>query len=296
VTQEYKTTYATIAVVVSVLALSFGDAIIKLTGLSLPLWQMYILRSVFALPVLGLLLLKRPRVSNGSFLWIMIRSLLLVLMWICYYSSLPLVSLSVAAAAYYTAPIFIAVLATLVSRKKLPLRIWLSLIVGFIGVLLILRPDGSEFRVATLLPLLAAILYASAMVLTSFKCRNDDPIKLSIALNVAFVICGILLGMFSGSSDSFLFGSWRPINLRLLGIVVILSASIVIGSVGAAIAYQNGPPTKIAAFDYSYLIFSLCWGVLFFAEIPSFVSLIGIAVIALAGYFVISTNYKSTLS
>ena len=295
-TQQYNTTYAIVAVVVAVLALSFGDAIIKLTGQSLPLWQMYILRSAFALPILGLVLLKRPRSSYGSFLWVAIRSLLLVVMWICYYCALPLISLSVAAAAYYTAPIFIAVLATIVSRKKLPLRIWLALIVGFFGVLLILRPDGSGFHVSTLLPLLAAMLYACAMVLTSVKCKKDDPISLAIALNIAFVVCGLFLGLFSDSSNSFLFGSWKSVDLKLLVIILILSVSIVIGSVGAAIAYQNGPPAKVAAFDYSYLIFSLVWGVIFFSEIPSFISLFGIVAIALAGYLVISIRNDTTKS
>jgi len=132
-------------VVIAVLALSLGDAIIKLTGVSLPLWQMYILRSAFALPVLGLVAFLRPRVPIDSVVWVTVRSrsLLLVAMWLCYYAALPHVSLSVAAAAYYTAPIFIAVLAALVFRKKPSMRIWLALILGFVGVLLILRPDGA---------------------------------------------------------------------------------------------------------------------------------------------------------
>jgi len=58
--------------------------------------------------------------------------------------------------------------------------------------------------------------------------------------------------------------------------------------VGAAIAYQNGPPATIAIFDYVYLLFSLIWGVLFFAHTPNITELVGILAIAAAGYTVIS--------
>lgn len=284
--QEYKTTFAVVAIVFAVLALSFGDAIIKLTGVSLPLWQLFILRSLLALPVLMLLVAKRRESSLHSVLWVTVRCVLLVAMWLCYYSSLPLISLSSAAAVYYTAPVFIAIVTAIVSgRMPLP-RVWFALVLGFTGVLLILRPDGSEVSFAMFLPLFAAVLYALAMVLTSVKCRDDDPIMLAIALNVAFVISGGILGMFSGSEGSFMFGPWQALNLKLIGTIAILALVIVVGNVGAAIAYQKGPPVTIAIFDYAYLVFSVIWGMLFFSEFPNFIAIVGIVAIAIAGYLV----------
>jgi len=288
VSQSFKTNYAIIAVVLSVLALSFGDAIIKLTGLALPLWQMYILRSMIALPMLLIITRFRKPTPMTSFFWVILRSLLLVVMWLCYYSSLNLVALSTAAAAYYTAPIFIALFATIASHKVPGLYVWFACTLGFFGVLLIVRPDETNFQWTIFLPILAAILYAVAMVLTSIKCKNDDPITLSITLNVAFIVSGILLALFSGSTDSYLFGQWQPLNSALIGTIAILAIVIVVGSVGAAIAYQNGPPATIAIFDYVYLLFSLIWGVLFFAHTPNITELVGILAIAAAGYTVIS--------
>jgi len=270
-----------------VLALSFGDAIIKLTGVSLPLWQLFILRSVFALPALLLVVAKRGASSPlHSVLWVIVRCALLVAMWLCYYSSLPLISLSSAAAVYYTAPIFIAIVTAAVSGRMPSSRVWFALVLGFTGVLLILRPDSSEVGFAMFLPLLAALLYALAMVLTSVKCRDDDPIVLAIALNVAFVVCGGILGMFAGSDGSFVLGQWQTLNLKLLGTIAILALVIVVGNVGAAIAYQKGPPVTIAIFDYAYLVFSVIWGVLFFSEYPNLISAMGIVAIAFAGYLV----------
>ena len=292
--KTYRTGLAITAVVISVLALSLGDAIIKAAGYSLPLWQMYILRSGLALPVLMGIYLLRDKKPRLSILWISLRSALLVLMWLCYYSALPAMPLSLAAAAYYTAPIFIIILSAIIYKKRPSIGASTSIILGFGGVMLILRPDATEFPIVTLLPVLAAILYAMAMMLTSVKCRHEDPITLVIALNIAFIICGSALGIGSGAPDSFLFGSWVPLDWKLIGILAVLSCAIVVGGVGAAVAYQHGPPTTAAAFDYSYLVFSLIWGVVFFSESPSWISLIGIGLIFIAGLLALYSSSKST--
>ncbi|WP_299599819.1 DMT family transporter [uncultured Tateyamaria sp.] len=280
----YRTGFAVGAVIIAVLALSLGDAIIKATGLDLPLWQMYILRSALVLPVLWWLARRKGPIAFTSLLWVILRSLLLVAMWLSYYSALPLMPLSLAAAAYYTSPIIITVLAALLAGRRPAPRVMLAVVLGFGGVTLVLRPDASGFDLAALLPLLAALLYACAMVLTSLKCRDDNPFALALALNIAFIVAGAGLGLFSGQEGSFIFGPWQSFDLALIGTVAALSAVILVGSVGAAIAYQNGPPATVAAFDYSYLVFSLIWGALFFTELPDALSLAGIAIIVLAGF------------
>lgn len=288
--KTYNTGRAVLAVVIAVLALSLGDAIIKATSLTLPLWQMYILRSALVLPILCVLVWKIGARPFGSLRWVVARSVLLVLMWLSYYVSLPLMPLSLAAAAYYTSPILITVLAAMLARTWPAPRVLLAIALGFGGVVLVLQPDTSGFQVATLLLVLAAFLYACAMVLTSAKCRNDDPFSLALALNIAFIIGGLILSLFAGQEGSFIFGPWQPVDLKLFGIVAALAAVILIGSVGAAIAYQNGPPATVAAFDYSYLVFSLIWGGMFFGELPDTLALAGIVIIVGAGLLALPSN------
>lgn len=280
---SFQTRRAVLAIILSVAALSLGDAVIKGSGLTLPLWQTLILRSALVVPLLAWLALRRRARALSNLRWVALRSLLLVLMWLSYYAALPLMPLSLAAAAIYTGPLFIVALSALVARSWPPGRVILAIVAGFAGVLLIIRPDASGFALGTLLPVLAAALYACAMVLTAAKCREDDPIALVLSLNVSFILCGLALGLFAGRDGSFLLGPWQALTPQLLGTVAVLSALILIGSLGAAIAYQNGPPATVAAFDYSYLIFSLGWGVVFFAEWPSPLGLIGIGIILGAG-------------
>ncbi len=279
----YRTGLAVAAIVCAVLALSLGDAIIKSTGLDLPLWQMYILRSALVVPPLWWLARRNGARGFGAPGWVVLRSALLVIMWLSYYAALPLMPLSLAAAGYYTAPILITVIAAALARRWPAPRVLLAIFMGFAGVVLVLRPDASGFDLATLLPLLAALLYACAMVLTARKCRNDDPFALALALNIAFIIAGAGLGIFAGREGSFVFGPWQSLDLALIGVVAMLAAVVFIGSVGAAIAYQNGPTATVAAFDYCYLVFSLMWGAIFFGEMPGALALIGIAIIVAAG-------------
>jgi len=121
------------------------------------------------------------------------------------------------------------------------------------------------------------------MVLTSAKCGEENPFLLALALNVAFVLAGLGLSGFAGQEGSFMLGPWQSVDLSMIGVVAALAVFILIGSVGAAVAYQMGPPGTVAAFDYSYLVFSLIWGAVFFSEVPGAVALVGIAAIAVAG-------------
>ncbi|EEE35036.1 possible transporter, RarD family, DMT superfamily [Rhodobacteraceae bacterium KLH11] len=293
-TQTNRTRRPILAIVASVAALSLGDAVVKATSLSLPLWQMYILRSALALPLLWWLARRQGSVTLHAPLWIVVRSTLLVFMWLSYYASLPLMPLSLAAAAYYTGPLFIVALSAAVARRWPTGRALLAITCGFIGVLMIIRPENSNFEIATLLPILAAFLYACAMVLTSAKCSEDSPFVLALALNVAFIVTGVVFGLFSGREGSLVFGPWQPLDLTLFGTIAVLAVLILIGSVGAAYAYQKGQPTTVAAFDYCYLVFSLLWGSLFFNELPGIIALIGICVIVGAGILALPPSRGGT--
>lgn len=101
---------AVTVIILTVLALSLGDALIKFTSGEFVIWQIFVLRSLVVLPVLLVYLkIKAPAAlaTPPSLGWTILRSLMLVGMWIAYYLSLPKLDLSIAAATYYTLPIFI---------------------------------------------------------------------------------------------------------------------------------------------------------------------------------------------
>ena len=81
-----------------------------------------------------------------------------------------------AAAVYYTIPLFITLFAACWLKEPVGLQGWSGVLIGFIGVLLMLNPQVGDLSTYALMPLASAILYALAMVLTRTKCRGENPL------------------------------------------------------------------------------------------------------------------------
>ena len=109
---------------------------------------------------------------------------MLTFMWVAYYTALPHVALSVAAAVYYTLPLFITLFAALFIGEMVGVQGWIAVFLGFCGVLLILKPQAEDFNAYALLPLISAILYAFAMIITRTKCKNESPLVLSVPIRL----------------------------------------------------------------------------------------------------------------
>jgi drug/metabolite transporter (DMT)-like permease len=294
--RPHRTTQGVSLILASVLTMAFADALVKLVSADLTLWQVFAARSLVGIPILIVLLLAtgvslKPR-SPG---WAFVRSALLVLTWIAYYASLPVLSLSVAAVAVYTGPIMIALLSAALIGEPVTARQWGGVLLGFIGVVAILRPGTEAFSWFTLLPLLAAALYALSMVLTRSKCQGEAPLALAFALHSSFLFTGLLgagvlavigLGVETKAAFPFLLGDWAPMGLREWGLMALLGALSAAYFMGVARAYQIAAPSIIATFDYAYLVSAALWGFVFFAEQPDLLTIGGMIVITVAGLLV----------
>ncbi len=297
-------TIAISAVLVACLSLSLGDSLIKQQSASFVIWQIFLVRSAIAIPFLIYFVRIRScevAIKPVQMGWTLLRSLILVCMWVFYFVALPHIELAVTAAAYYTLPLFIMLFAAIFLSETITARGWLAVVLGFIGTLLILQPQADDFNAYALLPVVAAICYACAMIMTRSKCRHEQPVVLSLWLNVSFVSVGALallvlyicdLDAKTQALNPFLLGEWTPMWLDEWRIMALLAIAFVVGSIGAAIAYQKGPPSIIAVYDYSYVAFAIVWGVLIFAEIPSSLVTAGIVMIVAAG--IVSIRQRST--
>lgn len=290
---------AVVTILLTALALSLGDALIKLVSTDIVLWQIFVIRSVIAIPALVIIIRLQSMTTSlipRRLGWTALRSVMLTSMWVAYYAALPHVALAVAAAAFYTLPIFIALFAALFIGDRVGPAGWLSVLLGFVGVLLILKPQAGDFNQYALLPLISAILYALAMILTRTKCRDESPLVLSLCLNVSFVVVGLAATVLTMLIDtpgdaepgtSFLLGQWTAMGRAEWLSMCLLATAVIIGSVGAAIAYQAGPPAIVATFDFTYVAFAAAWGLLFFGEVPGTIKLAGMAMVVAAGILAI---------
>ena len=286
---------AIVLILSSVTAMAFADALVKLASDDLTVWQVFVARSAVALPLLAVLMRAtctplRPTAPG----WTLVRCAFLVLCWLCFYASLPVLSLAVAAVAMYSAPIMIALMSAAVLGEPVTRRQWFAVVLGFLGVVAVLRPGSDAFTWTTLLPVFGAVLYAGAMVLTRGKTRHEPPLVLGFALQGAFLVTGAV-GSFMVGPDlgyAFLQGGWPPLAPRdwaLTALLGLLSAGYF---VGVARAYQTGTPSVIATFDYAYLISAALWGVVFFADTPDAWTVVGMVLITAAGLSVAAPSRR----
>ena len=286
----------------SVLTMAFADAVVKLVSADLTLWQIFITRSIFAVPIIVALVMMtgsglKPREPKWAFL----RACFLILSWISYYGSLPVLSLSVAAVAMYTNPIITVLLAATLLRERVTVRQWLGVLLGFAGVIVVLKPGTEAFSWFTLLPLLGALLYSLAMVLTRSKCQKETPLALALALHLSFIAAGVaatamlaIVGL--EASDKavfpFLFGDWARMGAREWGWMALIGVLSAAYFVGVARAYQIATPSVVATFDYAYLPSAVLWGVVLFSDKPGLSTVCGMFLIAMAGLLVASRQRK----
>lgn len=287
--------FAVAVMVFTCLTLSVADAFIKVAISNMSLAQLVFLRSCLTLPLLVAILRWRfPQMplNPARTGWATLRSALLLASLLLYYASLQRLDLSMAAAVYYTIPLFITLFGAIWIREPVGPKGWIGVAIGFGGVLLMLRPEAGDLNVRALMPLAAAILYALAMVVTRTKTRSENPFVLALVFNLIAIVLGggaslanLMIG--DATEPSVFVGPWVEMGVWEWALILLLSGMMLVGSVGTAIAYQSGPPTIVSTWDFSYLAFATLWGIALFSERLDFTTLLGIALIALAGIIVV---------
>jgi len=290
---------ATIVLTGAVVA--FGDALVKHANASFSAWQLYVVRAAMALPLLfvvawlarGAIGGMRPKAIG----WVALRSLFLMMMWLAYYVALPNLSLPVLAAGYYAGPLFMVLLSALLVREPVGPRRWLAVLIGFAGVLVVLRPGTDAFSFLTVMPVLAGFFYAVAAIVTRARLVAENPLVLSLGLNLGFLVFGVsasaLLVLLPAppadlaADQPFLLGPWVALGLREYGYIAVLAVIAVATGFSVAKAYQSGPPAIIGTFDYIYLVWAAFWSFLFFDVLPDRMTILGMFMIAGAGMLAI---------
>jgi S-adenosylmethionine uptake transporter len=291
-------------ILLGVAAISVNDMLIKRLSGGYPLHQIVFTRSAIGI-VLGLLLVK----LEGGFHLLktrqpglhLLRGLLIVISNMSFFLALSVLPLAEATALFFAAPLFITLLSIpLLGEKVGPLRLG-AVIVGFIGVVIMMRPWASTAtlevsRWVLLLPVLAALTYALNQLMTRKLGVNSKASALMVYIQAAFV--AVSLGFFliagdgrfvdEGSNPSlqFLLRAWvwpaEEDYLTFLGI------GLNIALIGYCLsqAYRLGDAATVAPFEYIGLPLAVFWGFVIFGDLPVWEVWVGIALILASGLFV----------
>lgn len=218
---------------------------------------------------LGLLRTRRPGLQ-------LLRATMLLSMTAMNFVALRYLQLAETSAIQFSVPILVTVLSVPLLGEKLDLRRWMAVVVGFAGVLLIVRPGTGGFHPAMLLALSNAVLYAFFNLLTRQLARSESPetTQFLSGLGPALMIAPFALA------------DWRPLEGWLAWAVVALAGfSGGLGHYFNALAHRFAPASVLAPYLYLQIIHMIALGYLVFGDVPSPAVLAGALVVIACGLY-----------
>jgi len=285
-------------VLVAMVSFSTQDVAVKLVAPVVSLWQLQAVRSLATLALLILLVTALGRLATlrpRGLRWPLARAGFMCCSYLTFYASLPLLPLSQAAATYFTGPLIITMMAAALLGEPIGPRRILAVVAGFAGVLFIVRPGMADWQPVALLPLLAAIFYAAGITLTRWRCRDESNYALSAVHNSVYILVGLaglaLVPLMPWGAETrvhwpFLASGWLPLTGFALALMLLTAATHLIGVLCSVRAYQLEDASRIAPFEYTYLVIMPVYDVLFWDHWPEPLTLAGMALICCGGVFV----------
>ena len=289
------TTRGILYLCLGVLVFSLQDVIIKQVSGAYPLTQVVVIRSLVAFPILLALVMREVgwRALFGNDLGaLMLRALIMFVSYTAYYMAFPAMPLADAVALYFTVPLFVIALAGPFLGEHSGWRVWMAVLLGFFGVMVMLQPGTGLFEPAALLSLLSACMYGVSMLMARKLGSTQPASVLSFYQNVGFFVGALMtalalsvLGIEHAShpSLSFLVRNWMWIpfdDLLLIGASGVVAAT---GMMFLTSAYRLAQANKVAPFEYTGILWAPLWGYVFFQETPRLTTVAGAAVIVMAG-------------
>jgi drug/metabolite transporter (DMT)-like permease len=264
-------------VIVAVACFSTLDATTKLSTAGVPilmaLWFRYAFQAVATtivlLPRYGLAVLRtaHPRYQ-------LLRGALLLMSSTLAFFSLRYMPLAEFTSTVLIAPLVVTLLAATTLKEEVsPLR-WVLVAGGFVGTLVILRPGGSVFSWAILLPLGLVLTNAWFQVLTSRLARTEKPLTMHFYTGWVGTLIATIPLPFVWTSLS----GWH-----WWGVLCLMGFMGTVGHFLLILAYQRAPASTLTPYLYVQIACAMLGGWLVFSQVPDAVSLIGMALIAVCG-------------
>ena len=304
--QMTATNRGILALLLGIAVFSLQDVILKRLSGDYPLYQAMIIRSLTAVPLLLIIVRwldgRLTTITTPNWGLMLARGLLNFLAYTAYYLGLAAMPLADTVALFFTAPLFITLAATVVFKERIGTTTIVALLAGFIGMLMIFNPTGSVFDPAALLPVLGALGYALTQLATRALGRTETAAAMTFWGNLTFLASALALAAVFGSgaydgathpSLAFLTRGWQAMPPRDLMLFMACGGIAAVGLSLLTYAYRVAPSSIVAPFEYSFIIWGVLWGWLFWSQLPTTLAWAGIALLIAAGLLVIRTEAQT---
>ena len=261
----------------------FGFALmslfVKLSG-DLPSMQKGFFRNIIAVFISSIPLIKHWKVINipknkTGWLVLISRSVFGTIGLVLNFYAISHISLADSSIIQKLSPFIIIILSYIFFKEEMTRFQFFSIIIAFIGIILIIKPSGNDIiSMGALAALLGALCAGIAYTCVRYLGTHN--------------ISGEFIIFFFSSLSSlmllpYLIFDYRSMSLYQLSMLLLAGISATIGQYGVTFAYKFAAAKNISVFDYSQVLFSGIFGYMFFGEFPDFQSLIGYIIVISVG-------------
>lgn len=298
---QNRATLGILFLCLGIFVFSLQDAVIKAVSGNYALTQVVSTRCLVSVPIL--LLLVHFEAGLRSLFSREVKSLvgraaLLLVAYTTYYMAFPALPLADAVALYFTVPLFMIALAPVILGESVGWRRITAVFVGFIGVVIMLKPGAGLFEPAALLSLSSAATYALAMLMARKIGNEATASVMAFYQNGVYLTGALLIAAFfhvtgfqhaTHKSIEFLVRPWVWPTVKD---ALLMASCGVIAAIGMTLlthAYRIAKASVVASFEYTGMLWAPLWGFLFFGEVPYVTTIAGACMIILAGLFALSS-------
>jgi drug/metabolite transporter (DMT)-like permease len=271
--------------VLSYASFSTADAIVKLASARFSVFQIAFSIAFFALlPVLALTMGQGGLRALVPLRWglVALRAVLTASCGLLAWRGFAMLPLAEAYAILFAAPILVTAFSTVLLGEEVGWRRWAAQLVGFAGVLVMIRPDFATVGLGHLLTAIAAVLGALGLI-TLRRIGGRE----SSASILAAVFVAIMLASGPMVPATFVMPEWRE-----LGLLALAGLLMGCGQAGLVLATREAAAVVIAPFQYSQMIWGVLFGIVLFGDQPSPVLFAGMALVMVSGLY---TVWRETL-
>ena len=212
-----------------------------------------------------------------------LRSILSLLESACFVLAFRYLSLANAHSIGALTPVIVVALSSIILREYVSLRTWFAIFIGFVGVLIIMRPGLSIFDSKSLIPLGAAFLLSFYQIITR-KVSEFDSTETSLFYTS-------VIGIFLMSFFAYFF--WQPLQtfsyLLFFGIGIFFSMGIYF----QIIALSKARASIVQPFHYTLIFWAIILGYIFYKDFPDIFTLIGALIITISGIYVLKNSFRN---
>ena len=287
-----------ILILIAMMVFSVQDGIMKYIFNFVSLYEVYLIRTLvsFGLILIFLKLTKKKIVFKTQYpLLTFCRVILFFFGFSSFYVSLTVLPLGFATALFFVTPFLITIFAHFFLKEEIGIRRWSAVVVGFIGVYITLNPDFNNFNYLSLLPILCAFCYSLSMIIIKKTSDKDSVYTQTFTFYFGAIIFSTIFyfligdGQYNTSdhpASQFIFREWFVDLESSILFMVATGLTATVAFLLLFTAYSIASPAVVSPFEYSILLWSPLIGWIYFNEIPSLNTVIGIIIIVSSGIYI----------